>query len=211
MNNFERAKSTLEFYELATNLKYKIRQGWIYWNVEKERIESVAEHIYGTCILAISIHSQFDVNINIDHVIKMLTIHELEEIIIGDITPFDNVTPEEKARRGKIAVEKILSTLIKKNEYKKLIAEFEAKETKEAEFAYLCDKLECDLQIWQYDKMGVTSLENQMNNPAMKDEKVIKIINKDAKTVGEVFYEYDKTKFSENIIFFEILKCAYKK
>ncbi len=210
MNNLEKIQSTLEFYETATMLKYKIRQGWIYWDINKERIESVAEHIYGTCILAISIHSQFDVDIDIDKVVKMLTLHELEEVIIGDITPFDNVTLEEKAARGKVAVEKILDTLIKKEDYLKLIEEFEAKETKEAEFAYLCDKLECNLQIKAYDNMGVTRIENQEENPILKDARVKKIIEEGAKTVGEVFYNFDRPKFLENKIFLDILDHLYK-
>ena len=49
----------MRFYLLATQLKYKIRSGWDekHWNVSKERIESIAEHVYGTCILAISLDS----------------------------------------------------------------------------------------------------------------------------------------------------------
>ena len=48
-------KNAMRFYLLATKLKYKIRSDWEekHWNVSKERIESLAEHVYGTCILAI--------------------------------------------------------------------------------------------------------------------------------------------------------------
>lgn len=44
-------KNAMRFYLLATQLKYKIRSGWDekHWNVSKERIESIAEHVYGTC------------------------------------------------------------------------------------------------------------------------------------------------------------------
>ena len=86
----ERLKSTMKFYLLATQLKYKIRSGWdeSHWNVSKERIESVAEHVYGTCILALSIDSEFKTNLDISRVIKMLILHELGEVIIGDITPY---------------------------------------------------------------------------------------------------------------------------
>lgn len=42
----ERLKDAMRFYLLATQLKYKIRSGWneTHWNVNKERLESVAEH-----------------------------------------------------------------------------------------------------------------------------------------------------------------------
>src|SRR5574344_788024 len=91
----------MRFYLLATQLKYKIRSGWdeTHWNVSKERLESIAEHVYGTCILALSIDSEFETNLDINKVVKMLVIHELGEVFIGDITPFDNITPEEKMEK----------------------------------------------------------------------------------------------------------------
>lgn len=93
-------KNAMRFYLLATQLKYKIRSGWDgkHWNVSKERVESIAEHVYGTCILAISLDSEFECHIDLNKVIKMLVIHELGEVVIGDITPFDNVSKEEKLR-----------------------------------------------------------------------------------------------------------------
>lgn len=45
----ERLLSTMRFYLLATQLKYKIRSGWdkTHWNVSKERIESMyMEHAF---------------------------------------------------------------------------------------------------------------------------------------------------------------------
>ena len=99
----EKIKNLLEFYLLATELKDKIRRGWKIWNIDRERVESVAEHIYGTCILAISIDSEFELDIDIYKVVMMIVLHEIEEIKIGDLTPFDKVTKEEKRKIGKQA------------------------------------------------------------------------------------------------------------
>lgn len=55
-----------------------------HWNVSKERLESIAEHVYGTCILALSIDSEFETNLDINKVVKMLVIHELGEVVIGE-------------------------------------------------------------------------------------------------------------------------------
>ena len=142
MNKVEKI---LNFYVLATSLKDKIRSGWLTWHVSKERLESVAEHIYGVSILAIAIDSEEDLGINIDRVVKMLVLHELEEVIIGDITPFDKVSEEEKYNKGMEAVNNILEGLIKKDEYVSLLKEFNDRKTNDAIFAYSCDKLEADL------------------------------------------------------------------
>lgn len=140
-----------------------------HWNVSKERLESIAEHVYGTCILALSIDSEFETHLDINKVIKMLVIHELWEVLIGDITPFDNITPEEKMKIEHEAMEKVLGDLIKKNEFYSLLLEFDAKKTKESIFAHHCDKLEADIQAKVYQDMGCQNpLSEQENNVVFK-------------------------------------------
>lgn len=105
--NTEKIENIIHFYVLASTLKDKIRSGWKVWHIERERVESVAEHIYGTCMLAIAIDSECNFNIDLMKVIKILVIHELEEIEIKDFTPFDKITNEEKRKIGKVAVEDV--------------------------------------------------------------------------------------------------------
>ena len=167
----KRLYDAMSFYLLATQLKYKIRSGWdeTHWNVSKERLESIAEHVYGTCILALSIDSEFETHLDINKVIKMLVIHELWEVLIGDITPFDNITPEEKMKIEHEAMEKVLGDLIKKNEFYSLLLEFDAKKTRESIFAHHCDKLEADIQAKVYQDMGCQNpLSEQENNVVFK-------------------------------------------
>lgn len=117
-------KNATNFYLLAITLKERIRTGCNYWNVTAKRRESIAEHSFGTCMLAI---------------------HELEEIIIGDITPFDGVSEKEKIAMGRKAVANVLEGLSTKDEYIALTEEFNARKTADAKFAHLCDKLEFDI------------------------------------------------------------------
>ncbi len=168
--------NVLRFYLLATSLKNKIRQGTIYWNVEGPRRESIAEHIYDTCILAISIESEYNLNINLEKVLKMLIIHELEEIIIGDITPFDKITEDKKLEIGRKAVLSILNGLQKEEEYLELTDEFNSRETKEAKFAHLCDKLDFDLQMKLYADKGQIKLDKTLNTPVYKNKKIQSMI-----------------------------------
>ena len=73
-------ENVLKYYVLCNKLKNIIRTGWIDWQVNKERIESVAEHIYGVQMLALAMYSEYQYDIDITKVILMLAIHELEEI-----------------------------------------------------------------------------------------------------------------------------------
>ena len=204
----ERLKSTMRFYLLATQLKYKVRSGWneTHWNVSKERLESVAEHIYGTCILALSIDSEFETHLDIDKVVKMLVLHELGEVVIGDITPFDNISPEEKMKNEHEAIRKVLGDLIKKEEYFALLMEFDERKTREAVFAYHCDKLDADIQAKIYQDMGCQNpLDKQESNVVFKSKRVHQMVQNGAKTAFDIWYEWDKSLYADDENFTALL------
>ena len=90
-------ESVLNYYILCNKLKNVIRTGWKDWKVERERIESIAEHIFGVQMLAIAMKSEYKYDVDIQKVIFMLAVHELGETIIGDLTQFQ-ISKEEKEK-----------------------------------------------------------------------------------------------------------------
>ena len=56
-NHNEECEKILKFYFLSNKLKNTLRTGWKYWAVEGVRVESIAEHVFGTLMLAVSIYS----------------------------------------------------------------------------------------------------------------------------------------------------------
>ena len=168
-------------------------------------MESVAEHIYKTCILAIAIDSEFDFWINLQKVIIMLVIHELEEIIIGDYTPYDSISKEKKLEMGRKAVQKILGNLTKKEEYLHLTDEYNQWTTPEARFAKMCDKLEADLQAKRYEEEWAINFANPKNKEALEHEVVKKLVDQGEHTISNIFIEHDRKKLTSSEIFLEIL------
>lgn len=164
-NNYVREESVLKYYILINNLKNIIRTGWKKWHIERERVESVAEHIFSTQNLAIAMSLSFKRKINLERVVLMIAVHELEEIIIGDI-PMVDISHEEKAIMGHKAVEKILAGLLNSEQIKELVFEFDERITDDAKFAFYCDKMDFDIQAKIYDEEGCIDLyskENQVN------------------------------------------------
>lgn len=190
----------IRFYMLATTLKNKIRTGWIEIDIEKERLESVAEHIYGTLIIALGIDSEYKLDLDMFKVLKMLTFHELEEIIIPDYTVRSDITSEEKNKIGAISVNKITKNLFKQEEIKKLLNEFNLRITKEAKFCYLVDKIECDFQAKMYDLEGVMNYEKTREDLKYYGDRASEI-DKNSKTASDFWIEYDKPKYNDNPIF----------
>jgi len=204
----EKLKNSMRFYMLATQLKYKIRSGWdkSHWNVSKDRVESIAEHVYGTCILALSIDSEFKTNLDINKVIKMLVLHEVGEVIIGDITPFDNITSEEKMKKEHEAMREVIGDLVNQEEFLSLLFEFDEKKTKEAIFAHHCDKLEADIQAKVYQDMGCQHpLEEQEDNVVFKSNKVQQMVKDGAQTAFDIWYEWDKSLYYDDKDFARLL------
>ena len=189
-------ENVIKYYVMCNKLKNVIRTGWKTWNVKRERIESVAEHIFGVQMLAIAMKSEYEYDIDIMKVIFMLAVHELGEIVIGDLTMFE-ISKEEKAKREKEAVHKILCGLLDGKEIENLFTEFDSHSTKEAMFAYQCDKLECDLQSKLYDEEGCVDLNKQESNDLLENELVKKLLSEEKSwsgmwlRFGQTVYPYD--------------------
>ena len=193
-------KSVIEFYVLCNKLKDVIRTGWKDWGVKRFRVESVAEHIYGVQMLAISMWSQFGYDIDIKKVITMLAVHELEEVIIGDLTQFQ-IDKASKDKLGHEAVNKMLSGLVSGEEIERLILEFDERATSEAKFAYQCDKLECDIQCKLYDEEKCVNLSMQENNTTARDESVQKLL-REGKSWSEMWLRFgqDRYPYDDNFL-----------
>lgn len=196
-------KNVMSFYVLCNKLKDTIRKGPLVWNIKRERIESVAEHIYGVQMLAIAIYYQFNYRLDLNKVIYMLAIHELEEITLGDLA-FYEVTNDEKTLEGKKATDDILKDLLGKEEISRLLDEYNERKTDEARFAYHCDKLECDIQIKLYDQEGCFNLTNQTGNPAMNIPRVKEVLNSE-KNLSNAWIEFDRSKYEDDPVFIEIV------
>ena len=171
-----REENVINYYVLCNKLKNVVRTGWIDWNVKRDRLESVAEHIFGVQMLAIAMKSEYQYDIDMNKVIFMLAIHELGETIIGDLTQFQ-IDKEEKERIEHEAVHNILGTLLDGDTIEKLFLEFDAHDTPEAIFAYQCDKLECDIQSKLYDQERCVDLNHQEGNTTMNNALVKELLD----------------------------------
>ena len=190
-------QNVINYYVICNRLKNVIRTGWKNWNVQRERIESVAEHIFGVQMLAIAMKSEYKYDVDIMKVIYMLAVHELGETIIGDLTQFQ-ISKEEKERLEHEAVHRILSDLLDGNQIEELFLEFDAHNTKESIFAYQCDKLECDLQSKLYDEERCVDLNKQDDNKTMDNAIVQELLNAGVSwstmwlKFGQKVYPYDE-------------------
>ena len=204
----QKEKNVINYYVLCNKLKTVIRTWWKHWNVQKERLESVAEHIYWVQMLAIAMKSEYQYDIDIMKVILMIAIHELWEIIIGDLTQFQ-ISKDEKEKIEHEAVHNILKNLVDWEELEKLFLEFDEHKTKESIFAYQCDKLECDLQCKLYDEETNLKVDKEKYMKNVQDETVIKLFDQNM-TWSEMWLTFSQLKYNYDQNFMDVSNYAIK-
>lgn len=204
-----REEKVISSYVLMNKLKDVVRTGWKNWNVDRERVESIAEHVYGVQQLAIIMYLTYKEeykDLDLNKVILMLAIHETEEVFIGDITMFQK-EKETKAERGHKAIHSFFSRFMDGEKIEQIILEFDARETNEAKFAYQCDKLECDLQAALYNDN--VDLNNQDNNPTSKNSKVKELLDQ-GMSFGEMWLSFGQEIYPYDNNFRNVSKYAKK-
>ena len=119
-------------------LKSVMREGWVRAGVNNP--ESVAAHSWGMALLAMHHCPE---NIDKMRVIEMCLVHDLPEIIVGDLTPHDDTSNkhEDEVRAMKEIAPQWL-------EY---FEEYEQNETEEAKFVKYLDKLDMALMARLYE------------------------------------------------------------
>lgn len=102
-------KTIIELIRHGESLKSIDRSGWALSGVESERIESVAEHSYGSILSAIIITQQLisdETNIDLEKVVLMAALHDLPESMTGDIARTEAFVEDKEQVRTKELAEK---------------------------------------------------------------------------------------------------------
>jgi len=141
-------KNLHDLYKKFIKLKGKKRRGWYLRNIKDG--ESIAEHSFATALLGMFLADKL--KLNTEKVMKMALIHEFCEIITGDITPVDNVSPKDKRKMEEKAVNELFQNMENGKYYIELWKEFEYGKSLEGLLVKDMDKFEMALQAVEYDE-----------------------------------------------------------
>jgi putative hydrolases of HD superfamily len=144
----ERFNEFQKFMGHVGKLKQIERSGWVRSGIQNP--ESVADHSFRVTFMALVLADKAKVDQN--KAIRMALIHDLAESLVGDLTPMDKVTSEEKSRLEEEAFTKICSDVDNGSELVRLFKEYETGETAEAQFVKRLDKMEIMFQAHEYGK-----------------------------------------------------------
>lgn len=148
--NFEKI---LKFLHLAERLKNELRNGCTSLN----RKESVAEHTWRVALLAILCSPYLDQKINTEKALKIAIIHDLVEIVTGDVPYFSykyDLAKTSLVNANEIAAIELIKEMLPDdlgNEIYALWHEFDKASSYEAKFVKAIDKMEAQLQFNEMD------------------------------------------------------------
>ena len=195
MNN-----NVLNFYLLANKLKEVVRTGWNEVKISRDRIESVADHIYGCFVLTIGLDSEHELDLNIEKVFKMLVEKELEKVTLEkEFTTRDYPTYEERKANAFETLKEITNGLMKQQELMDLLEEIYQKETKEAKFVNQISKIESDIQAKIYDLSGDFSLDNALEDAKHYGEELSNEILPQMRNASDGWILYDRKSYTDEI------------
>jgi len=128
----------------ALGLKDVTRAGWIRAGVANP--ESVAAHSWGMALLATQLCPD---ELDLQRVLELCILHDIAEVRVGDITPHDDIHPDEKHR---LETQAIHEMGIQASE---IFAEYESQSTPESRFVRYLDKLDMALQAEIYESQNL--------------------------------------------------------
>ncbi|MET3291254.1 HD domain-containing protein [Brevibacillus fluminis] len=138
----ERLKQQIDFLIEIDKLKHVFRQTVL---IDGSRQENDAEHSWHLAMLAMILHEHAnEPGLDLHKIIKMVLIHDLVEIDAGDTFIYDEKGNLDKAEREQAAADRIFAILPADQaaELRALWDEFEQRETAEARFAAVIDRLQ---------------------------------------------------------------------
>ena len=152
----------LDFFKTIGKSKRLLRAGWVREKVKDP--ESVAEHSFRVSVLAMVLSDRLGYKLDKDKLIKMAILHDLGEVITGDLVTerhdvIDLKKRNEKEEEEKEGIREIFGKIGLSNEYVKIFEEMIGRTTPEAKVFWQFDKLEMALQALEYEEEQDKNLE----------------------------------------------------
>ncbi|KAI9722470.1 MAG: hypothetical protein M1828_004717 [Chrysothrix sp. TS-e1954] len=149
--------SPIAFFHLLERLKTTKREGWRRFDIKQG--ESIADHMYRMSIITMAAPTTLSSRLDVPRCSKMALIHDVAEALVGDITPTDPISKQEKNHREATTMDFICTDLLGKvdgglqgQEMRAVWQEYEDGQTLNSKFVHDVDKIELLLQMVEYER-----------------------------------------------------------
>ncbi|PFH46210.1 hypothetical protein AMATHDRAFT_77776 [Amanita thiersii Skay4041] len=159
----EESIDRLAFFHVLERLKTQKRTGWVDHNIpNSERLAFISDHMYRMAMLAMCSSVP---NLDIPKCVMMCIVHDLAEAQVGDITPHEGLTKEEKLKLETEAMRNFVHDMLHSSPAAQRIyalwKEYEDGQTSEAKFVKDLDRFEMASQgkTFEYEERHGVNLQ----------------------------------------------------
>ncbi|PIN74358.1 hypothetical protein COV20_00345 [Candidatus Woesearchaeota archaeon CG10_big_fil_rev_8_21_14_0_10_45_16] len=143
----EQLRQIMQFLGKAGKLRETIR----FDSTLSDHRESTADHSWRLSLMVALVAEELKIDLDVGRAMKIALVHDLAESVTGDIDAYRVITheysKEDKDRKEKEAITKILAGFSFKDNIKNLWNEYFYQETREARFVKALDRIEAFLTI----------------------------------------------------------------
>jgi len=149
----DRLAKQIQFLREIDGLKTVLRMTSV---ADRSRRENSAEHSWHIATMAVTLAEHAPDGVHIDHVVRMLLVHDIVEVDAGDTFAFDVAANHDKADRERAAADRLFGLLPNETgtAFRALWEEFEAGQTPDARMANALDRFAALLQNTANDDGG---------------------------------------------------------
>ncbi len=169
----------LDFLKECEDLKNVYRSLYV---SEGDRHESTAEHSWHLALACMLFAEKFDADL--EKMLKLAVMHDLVEVITGDVSAFDFEARKGKEERERKAAKELFGELPEsfEKEFFRLFEEYEGKSSREAKLVNSLDKMLPIIQnicsggkSWEVDEISYEDIESIKRGHMEHDDEVLEM------------------------------------
>ena len=166
------------------------RTGPHLWQIKRERLEDVKNHILDLLLIYRIIKQHLPQELDYNKIIDYILCHDLPEAITGDITKFEGVTEEEIKRVTQLAINYLAETFKDVLDLKTILTNYENRSDIESKVVHMIDKVHSSTTFIKYEAEQHINYDDPRIIKELRNLPFVVERIKEGKDVADIFYEF---------------------
>lgn len=179
----------VQLFMIFDRLADTVRTGPVLWQVKRERLEDVKDHILDLLLIARLLESEIAPFCDMNKIFDYIICHDLPEAITGDITIYEGVSPEEIERVTRLAQEYLVEYFGDIIDFKTIFNAYENREDLEAKVVKMIDSIHSATTFIKYEAEEHIDYDDPNIIPVLRNTPVVTEGIAIGDNVDDIFYK----------------------
>ena len=166
------------------------RTGPLLWQIERNRLEDVKNHILDLLLIARFLRKHLPENIDFNKICDYIICHDLPEAITGDITKFEGVSDEEIKRVTKLAIDYLANEFDDVLDFSTILNNYENRVDIESKIVHMIDKVHSSTTFIKYQSEKNIDMDDPRIIPNLRNHPFVVKKIAEGKDLADIFFEF---------------------